>query len=182
MRILLLVAVAVLSVGCSTFLGGYSGEVTTEAAQPVASSGTFAIKAAQGSTISPTVEDALRRGLEHRGYVAAASASTAEIIAEYDFTIDGPKTRFKSRSNGFNNTTEMYTYTVYEKSLSLELSSASAGMIWQGELSSVDSKSSSDTVSNVYVAQLLSRLGKTVTEEDWFTPRNGADELVAKND
>jgi hypothetical protein len=185
MRIVLLTVIATLCVGCGSLsgalFGGYDGELSTQAQSTVKPGATFAVVHKSGKVgSSSAAEESISRGLTQLGFVAVADPSKAEIVAEYDFALGAAKTRFRNLSNGFNNTNEMYTQTVYEKTFSISLRNARSGLIWEGDLSSEDTSQDIDQLAGIYVGQLLSHFGKTVTKESWFAPRFANNNLVAK--
>jgi hypothetical protein len=187
MRIVLLTVIATLCVGCGSlsgaFFGGYSGQMSAQTESSAAPGASFAVQPATGvGQASNDVEASVRQGLEQLGFVAVSNPSDADMIAIYEFNVSEPKVRFRSLSNGFNRTNEMYTQKMYTKTFSITLRDADFNLIWEGELDSEDGNQQAETLADIYVVQLLSHYGETMENESWFAPRFGSDSLVAKTD
>ncbi len=181
MRIVIVTLIATLCVGCASIFGGYGGEFSTQAGSTASPGASFAVVNASGAgKQNPALEESITRGLEQLGFVVATDSSSAQIIAEYSFSVSKPKIRFRNLSHGFNNTNEMYTQTVYTKTLAMSVHSLDSQLIWEGSLSSEDSNDDIGTLADIYVGQLLSHFGQTVTDEDWFMPRFASDNILAK--
>ncbi|MGI9291911.1 MAG: hypothetical protein ACR2QG_11650, partial [Gammaproteobacteria bacterium] len=185
MRIVLLTAMATLLVGCGSIsealFGGYSGQMSSQGDSFIAPGATFAVVPAPGvGQASNDVKASVTEGMEQLGFVAADNPASADIIAQYEFSVSAPKVRFRNLSNGFNRTNEMYTQKTYLKNFSLTLSDTESNLIWEGELSSEDGNQVTEKLADIYVGQLLSHYGETVDDQDWFVPRFAADRMLTK--
>jgi hypothetical protein len=186
MRIVLLSVIATLCVGCGSLsgsiFGGYSGELSSNTASMVNPGATFAVVNASGEGVDREIEESVSRGLTDMGFVAVSNPAQADIIAEYQLTVSEPKVRFRNVSSGFNSSNEMYTQKTYAKTFTLSLHKADSQLIWEGELKSEDSSKNADKLTDIYVGQLLSQYGQDVSNENWFVPRFGSDNIVAKSE